>query len=176
MIGEKLEGGRILDPENGFIMPWYTSPCLEWLSGFNLKSKFVFEYGTGDSTKWYVEKGAYVTGVDHDHKWTSQGGVYIRLATEQKEYLEAIYHYLSKEVGFKKYDIVVIDGVYRDECTQHALACLKSGGYLIIDNYHQPSVEPNVWTLTDKLIEGMPITIYKEPGHPDWQTAVITKP
>jgi predicted O-methyltransferase YrrM len=172
---EKLEGGRILDPETGFILPWYTSPCLEWLTSIITKAKHVFEYGVGDSTKWFIEKGAYVTGVDDDSNWSSQGGVYIRLATEKKEYLESIYHYRGKDIGFKKFDMVIIDGIYRDECTQHALACLKPGGYLIIDNYHQPSVEPNVWTQTDKLIEGMPITIYKEPTHEDWQTAVITK-
>lgn len=163
---EKLDGGRVRDPENGLIMPWYTTPCLEWLSGLVLSRKRIFEYGAGDSTMWFREKGAIVYGVDNNADYVTQG---IQLKTHFIEYCSAILNH------FIPFDIVVIDGEWRDECTAYALENLKPGGLLIIDNYKQDSV-PFVWTQTEKLIEGMPITLYKEPGHVDWVTAVITKP
>lgn len=164
---EILEGGRKRDPKTGLIFPWYTWPCLEWLDGLDLSGKLIYEFGVGDSTQWYRKRGAKVTGVDSDYMWAS---------VAQVSYLINQDEYTGSMVFGRMYDIVCVDGDYRDNCTEPALRHLKSGGYLIIDNYHQPSVEPNDWHLTDKLIEGMPITIYKQPNHPDWQTAVITKP
>jgi len=188
MLGETLEGGRRIDTETGLIMPWYTSPCLEWLLTLDLKFKLIFEYGVGDSTKWYRFKGADVWGVDSNSKWIdiackkseSNWNYYLfnRLSffntTNKESYLQWVSTFEVDE--FDYFDIIIIDGDYRDECTEHALKALKPGGYLIIDNFHQASADLEHWPLTDKLIEGMPITIYKEPGHHDWCTAVITKP
>lgn len=168
---EILEGGRKRDPKTGLIFPWYTWPCLEWLDSLDLSGKRVFEYGIGDSTLWYRAKGAISDGVDSDFSWASKFGVSYAV---NSDYIQSAA--IPKPGNFNLFDIVVIDGMYRDQCTKYALRALKSGGYLIIDNYHQPSVEPNDWHLTDKLIEGMPITIYKQPNHDDWSTAVITKP
>jgi predicted O-methyltransferase YrrM len=165
-LGEKLEGGRRIDTETGLIMPWYTSPCLEWLLTLDLKGKLIFEYGVGDSTLWYWAKEAHVLGVDSNKEWAQKIDCW--LARTKWDYISII-------GDPNTYDIVVIDGDYRDECTEFALKALKPGGYLIIDNYKQPSVEEH-WPLTEKLIEGMPITVYKEPDHYDWVTAVVTKP
>lgn len=157
---------RYRDSETGMFYPWYTKPCLEWLISLDLKGKRIWEYGVGDSTLWYREKGAYCVGVDNDMDWCLKvAGAFC--IPHYPEYCEKIRH-------GGVFDIVCIDGVWRDECTEHALNALKEGGYLIIDNYKQPSVQEH-WPLTEKLIEGMPITIYKELDHYDWQTAVITK-
>lgn len=171
MLGEKLEGGRRIDPDNGLIMPWYTSPCLEWLLTLDFRRKKIFEYGVGDSTIWYRTKGAVVDGVDNSLTWINKvGSPTLRYEEYFPAYADWIDH--CKEL----FDIIVIDGVWRDECTEKALPKLKPGGLLIIDNWKQKSADLEHWPLTEKLIEGMPITIYKEPDHEDWQTAVIIKP
>lgn len=174
LLGEmtKHEGGRYHDG-HGFL-PWYTSPCLEWLLALDLNEKWVYEFGVGDSTIWYQRKGAVVMGVDSNPLWVYRDDVVHIVGVWQAKTKE---DYLGF-IGVMKpetFDIIIIDGDYRDECTERAFLHLKPGGYLIIDNFHQPSVQEH-WPLTDKLIEGMPITIYKEPDHADWKTAVITKP
>lgn len=157
----RLEGGRFQD-ENGMILPWYTSPCLEWLLTLDFNMKHVFEFGMGDSTFWYTKQGAIVHGVDDNPVW-AVGGRYV---TEKTDYINAIY-----DTGLM-YDFIIIDGLYRDECTAPAINCLKRGGYIIIDNFKQPSVQAD-WPLTDYFINEILIKIYKEPDHYDWQTAVI---
>lgn len=164
---QKLEGGRRIDPDNGLIMPWYTSPCLEWLKTLDLKGKRVFEYGVGDSTQWYKRIGAIVTGVDSNYMWASVANVNHFIHEDE---------YIGSMIVGMMYDVICIDGDFRDKCTEPALKHLKHGGFLIIDNWKQKSADLEHWPLTEKLIEGMPISIYKEPDHEDWQTAVITKP
>lgn len=165
MTAEILEGGRRID-ENGLIMPWYTSPCLGWLETLDLHDKDVFEFGVGDSTRWWKSKCRLVNGVDSSEEWAKKADA--QFQDEKKEYILAI-------DPFDMYDIIIIDGIWRDDCTEHALKQLKSGGFLILDNWLQHEVEPE-WPLTQKLIEGMPVTIYKEPEHKFWKTAVIQKP
>lgn len=176
------EGGRWFDTNLNCVAPWYTTPCLEWLMTLDLKDKRVFEFGVGDSTLWYRSQGAITSGVDSNYSWASK--VCAWHGENEEHYLQSI-SVLAQEVQRHRYqtpqpltkelfDIVINDGDYRDKCTEQALNNLKPGGYLIIDNFLQPSVQ-EFWPLTDKLIEGMPITIYKEPSHYDWVTAVITK-
>jgi hypothetical protein len=156
---------RYFDEKLNIPYPWYTSPCLQWLETIEIRGKSIFEYGVGDSTVWYRTKGALCYGVDNNIEYANKA--WAAHAHFFEDYINAIN-------GLVEFDIVVIDGVWRDDCTAKALEHLKPGGYLIIDNWKQASVQEH-WPLTEKLIEGMPITVYKEPEHEDWQTAVITK-
>ena len=153
--------------QHGIQMPWYVRPFLQELITWNLKDKYIFEYGCGYSSLWYRSRGALLYGVDNNETWASLSGV--RYEPDENWYLESI-SFLNV-----KFDIVIIDGTWRDRCTKYALKRLVNGGKLIIDNWEQPSVEPNDWTETKELIKWMDIEVYKEPTHPDWKTAVITK-
>lgn len=158
---------RYFDNELKIPFPWYTRRCLEWLVTVPLLHKRVWEYGLGDSSTWYMEKGAFHKGVDHNPFYaTKHYGI-----QESTKYR----YCTSIETAGVKCDIIVIDGIFRDECTQYALEFLKPGGYLIIDNYKQKTADLEHWPLTEKLIEGMDVKYFKEPGHEDWQTIVVTK-
>lgn len=169
----KHEGGRYHDGEH--FLPWYTGPCLEWLMTLDFEEKWVYEFGIGDSTLWYKNRGAVLMGVDSNLDWVINIGCIIgcwHAHVLNKE----VYINLIEVLRDNLFDLVIIDGDYRDECTKNALKHLKPGGYLIIDNWDQSTVCPD-WPLTKKLIEGMPIKLYYEPDHWDkWCTAVIQKP
>lgn len=164
--------------EHGIQMPWYTRPCLEWLDTLDLKGKRVFEYGTGKSAMWYASRSAEVCGVDSNEEWfqfAQHFGNYF-LADNEQDYIYEVYSAASdyhESNPVRPFDLIIIDGDHRDECTEHALKCLKPGGILIIDNWEQPSVEPNDWTRTKELINDMKQVVYKEPTHPDWSSLVV---
>lgn len=156
--------------EYGMRLPWYTRPCLEWLVTLDLRGKHVFEYGCGGSTWWYRSRGAKVKGVDSCEKWADMASV--GFTDDKTAYIEAISDLYPP-------DIVIVDGEYRDECAAEALNFINTGGYLIIDNYLQPSVEPNTWDKFHAAIDnviGYKLSLYKEPEHNDWQTLVIQMP
>lgn len=151
---------------SGMIMPWYVRPFLEKLDAIDLSDKVIFEYGSGNSTLWYKARGAEVWSVDSSPYWSEKTGAYY--TEEKEEYLAYIKN--------RNYDIIVIDGEWRDECFIHAMTWLKRDGFIIIDNWEQGSVEPNDWTITKETIKdfGLRIEVYKEPTHPDWATAIIS--
>jgi predicted O-methyltransferase YrrM len=154
------------DPETGLIFPWYTKPALDEIVTWDLKDKVVFEYGCGASTLWWREKAKAVYSVDEDREYAEATGSY--LAKNPVDFLHYIYE-------FPPLDIVIIDGErLRQEAVEHALKCLKPGGALIYDNWMQPSVEMQSEE-TQRLLLALPHTIYKQPGHPDWQTLIATK-
>lgn len=161
---KEIEGWQTVDDESGLNMPWYTRPCLEWLQTIDLKGKKVFEYGVGNSTTWYKSKGAICDGVDSNAYWAGLAGALF--FQDKKRYLDAI--------NFQpyNYDIIVIDGLYRDYCLKFALDKIVKGGYIICDNYKQSEVEPD-WPLTEQMIKDFDYVIYKEPKHYDWSTLVI---
>lgn len=154
---------RYFDETLNMPYPWFTKPALEFLETIDLNGKRIFEYGVGDSTAWFRAKGAIVYGVDTDYEWAKK--------TEAK-YRPYNGDYLKAIQNFTTYDIVIIDGAWRDECTEYALKHLKPRGLLIIDNWEQLSAEPNTWTQTYELLSGYKPEIYYEPKHEDWKTAV----
>lgn len=157
---------RYFDDALGIPYPWYTGPALEVLNSLNLEGANIFEYGVGKSTDWYRMKGANVHGVDVLKEWADETGC--QHEPHYSDYIHAI-----KKHGIK-FDIVAIDGDFRDHCLFASLPYIKPGGIVIMDNWKQPSVQSD-WPLTEKVIEnrGLNLTVYKEPDHYDWQTAII---
>lgn len=168
--------------DRGVMMPWYTRPCLEWLDKLPLNKMQVFEYGCGASSLWYISRTGGYSGVDSNKEWLlinvtgRDDDNYQSLVTDKDVYAKcSVWDFWGKKIDehtFGWYDIVVIDGLYRDDCTEFALKALKKGGYLIADNFEQASADLAHWPKTRELTKHLPLTIYKEPTHPDWQTAV----
>jgi predicted O-methyltransferase YrrM len=157
-----------IDPETGLLFPWYVKSFLDELATWDLKGKIVFEYGCGASTLWWRKKAKSVYSMDENKEY-AEAVTGVHLAANPVDYVNWIYETPSP-------DIVVIDGErLREECVQPALACLRQGGKLIYDNWMQPSVEVQSEE-TQKILLSLPHFIYKQYGHPDWQTAVFIKP
>lgn len=153
----------IYEDRYGVKMPWYTYPCLKWLDGLDLKDKDVFEYGIGYSTDWYLSRGAKVYGVESNLDWVRPEPEFY--------YTDNPIIYVSRILNLHLFDIVIVDGIYRDDCVAVAINRIKPGGYLICDNYRQPSVEMN-WDKTESLTQHLNGKMYKQEDHRDWVTAV----
>jgi hypothetical protein len=164
--------------ETGLVFPWYTKSFLDELVTWDLADKVVFEYGAGASTLWWHKKCQAVYGAESNKEWFMQvvkatkGGGCITLLENKEDYIKAARQFV------RLYDIVVVDGEpiqWRDDCIPYALAYLKPGGKLIIDNWMQDSVGWLPSGETKALLAPYPCDIFKQEGHPDWKTAVFTK-
>lgn len=164
---EPLVGGRLIDPRNGLIFPWYTKPFLEKLCSWDIKNWRVFEYGCGDSTFWWRENVNQVISIDTNREWSDK--CLSNYTSDREEFINYPLNFIEEE----KFDCIIIDGEpieWRDYCTEIAIKSLKKGGILIIDNYKQDTVLLGNWPLTDNLLVDKENEVLKQENHIDWKT------
>jgi hypothetical protein len=125
--------GRSEDAE-GKPLPWYTYSFTLFLEPRVKKSFHVFEYGSGNSTRWYAARVEKITAVEHDKAWIKIVNTLIPAnarvieADLGDDYIESV----GQEN--KYYDIIVVDGRKRVKCTAFAIDYLSPDGVLILDN------------------------------------------
>lgn len=165
MIREANLTWQYQDTESGLIMPWYTLPTLQWLKEQDTSKWVVFEYGCGYSTIWMKHNCLVVKGVDDNKTWAFPFGAMFQ--PEKCNYVESVH------CGYKL-DLVIVDGSYRKDCLIESINLVKSGGYIIIDNYGQEDFPDTEFA--EKLLEGWEKQLFKQPNHTTWVTAVFRKP
>lgn len=158
-------GWRYLDTSNNLTCPWYTLGALEMLNSLQLNTMSVFEYGCGISSIWWKHKANKWEGIDSSEKWAKECSC--KYIIDQKEYVTACMH--------NKYDIIIIDGIYRDECAEYALQSINKNGYIVIDNWDQATVDmpESYWQKSKQLLSKYEHWIFKEETHLDWKTAIF---
>jgi tRNA A58 N-methylase Trm61 len=127
-------GTFLPEDADGKPLPWYSYPMIEFLNG-RLESGFcVFEYGTGNSTRWFASRVKTVDAVEHDEQWA-------RHAQDNSPHNVRIMHHGDDETypdapntAGRSFDIIVIDGLRRVECAERCLDCLAPDGVIIFDD------------------------------------------
>ena len=126
---------------SGHPLPWYTYPAIDFLRSRVQPSMRVFEYGSGQSTRWWARHVEILHAVEDDREWFERvcadlpGNVDIRFADSAgDEYARSI-----SERG-EVFDVVVIDGSVRNDCAGECLASLASDGVIVWDNTEEPNV------------------------------------
>lgn len=122
---------------------WITYPAIAYLSALDWNGRRVLEWGAGNSTLWWAARGADVFAVEHDPAWAAAlqprlaawPRVRLHRATGPADYLEA-----PRQAA--PFDLAVIDGEDRLGCAQAALALVRPGGAILLDNSEQPWAAP----------------------------------
>lgn len=124
---------------HGDALPWYTYTFIAFLKP-RIKPHFeVFEYGSGNSTKWYGARVKRILAVENDAEWIEiiksslPANAQVLHRTLGDAYIKAIGEQLDK-----KYHIIVVDGRNRVKCTDFASKFLTDDGVLILDNSERP--------------------------------------
>jgi hypothetical protein len=148
----------------GDVMPWFTEGMLRVLDGWDMRSWRVFEYGAGYSSLWFAKRAAQVVSVDVSEEWVKPllGHPKITAIVEpdwQK------YATLIAEHG--QFDLVVVDGVNRDQCLACAAQAVKQGGIVILDNAERAYAR----NAAAKLFAWCESHYYPQLRHPEWVTA-----
>jgi hypothetical protein len=119
---------------SGRPLPWYTYPAIEYLNQLDFTNLQVFEYGSGNGSFYWSAKAKTITSVENNSVWYQQiikqkkPNQEILLRTLPKDYVNSI------SLRKKKYDVIIIDGVFREQCAQKAIDWLKATGFIILDN------------------------------------------
>src|SRR5690606_35362994 len=120
-------------------VPWFTYPAIEYLSRLDLRGKSVFEYGCGNSTRYWARHTAEVVSVEHDPlfydaiKPQLPDNCELSLRRPAEAYISSIDAYSTRN-GRQGFDVIVIDGHSRVRCAARAPHHLAPGGLVILDN------------------------------------------
>lgn len=94
----------------------------------------MLEFGSGQSTRWYAERAAALVSLETDPAWHA-------LVAPGLAGLEHVDYRLTagKEAYCRpdvegRFDLVMIDGAWRDECAEFALTRLAPGALIYLDN------------------------------------------
>jgi len=132
--------------------PWLTYPVLRFLDKRLNKTMSVYEFGSGNSTMWFSERVKFIRSIEHDQNWISE------LKPKLSKNVELVYRSIGEMAKLKygdltyckadfsipyisdiietdrKFDIIIIDGIFRNSCIATSLKSLALNGILIIDN------------------------------------------
>lgn len=115
-------------------IPWLTYSAIYFLEPRLSKKLTVFEYGSGNSTKWWAKRVGKIISVEYDKAWLEK----IRPALPKNA--EIIYQELNAKYPKTilnqkgKFDLVVIDGRERVESALNSVTKLGPKGVIIWDN------------------------------------------
>lgn len=127
--------------KSGEPLPWYTYPCIDFLRFRDFENKTVLEFGGGQSSMWWGKRARKVVTFEADKDWFEKIGsklpdnVDLHLVSMQSRSIcvEQIDSILS-EKAYPQFDIVVIDGLYREEMITIANRVVAGQGIIICDN------------------------------------------
>lgn len=117
-------------------IPWFSYPFIDFLSPRLTKDFVLFEFGSGNSTLFFSAKVKKVISIEHNNEW------YRLLSKAKPENVEII---LTKSVSINDYleyyskldekvDLIIIDGLHRNECMINAPEKLSERGVIILDD------------------------------------------
>jgi len=122
-------------------LPWYTYPCIDFLTYRSYEDKAVLEFGGGQSTLWWAKRAKHVVTLEGDSQW------YERIKSRMPTNVDL--HYVSmrsplecvvavegilRSVKDSMFDVIVIDGLVRSEMIGIARRLMAEGGIIVCDN------------------------------------------
>src|SRR5262249_53415420 len=122
--------------------PWLVPESVKYLEGLICPGMQVLEWGSGRSTVWLAERGARLVSIEGDYAW------YVKVSSKLKErnLLERVELRFAEASTFESYtaplaglstqafDLVLVDGPFRNECLTIAPRYIRPGGILVLDN------------------------------------------
>ncbi len=160
-LDKSLRAWRIFKREQGYLrslvenkcvdcqgnpIPWYTYPAIEQLSSWDFKNCDVLEYGSGNSTLWWMARAKSVTSIENSTEWHEYVSRYVNKNCKMllspvdmdNDDERQIADYVGCVSKLGTFDVIIVDGVNkpgtRMECAKRALDHLNPGGLFIVDN------------------------------------------
>lgn len=127
---------RMAMDQEGGPLPWYTYSAIYLLERRMRPDLEVFEFGSGQSTLWWASRVKQVTSVEHHHEWHAKMKPLLPANVTYSHVplsLDGPYCRAAEESG-GKYDVIVVDGRDRVNCSKHTVPSLTDRGVIVWDN------------------------------------------
>ena len=121
----------------GTEIPWYTYPAIEYIKNHDLRSLNILEYGSGNSSIFYLSRGAAVTSVEDNYSWYEKISRDSEILGHNYVFADLQNDYVDRPEVLDA-DIVAIDGSWRTESVAFVMSKILSGesvpSWVIFDN------------------------------------------
>jgi SAM-dependent methyltransferase len=168
--------------------PFVAPGAIRFLDGALPRQGIGLEWGSGRSTQWFARRLGRLVVVEHDGVWYEQvrrqlqeagiGNVDYRLIPldhPPQEPTRPIYDPVPRYVALAEefpdacFDFVEVDGHYRQACARAALAKIKPGGLLLVDDTNWlPLAEwgvPTTWKIVHQSVKINTVTsVWQRPN------------
>lgn len=158
---------RIASDVDGEPTPWFTYPAL-YLLRERVKPEWrVLEFGAGMGTLWWSRHVREAVAIEHDAVWASHvankcSAQLLRVPANSSG------AYIQSALGTGLYSVVIVDGIFRNECLAIAPNLLCDDGVIVLDDAQREEYRPAIEVLRKqgfKLLElHGPQPVSKHPG------------
>ncbi len=116
------------------VAPWISYDARAIIERFLSSDRSVLEFGSGMSTVWYAQHAGSVVSIEDYAPWRRVVAALVapfphvdyRFAKGQGAYIA--------QAPDRLYDLIMIDGSWRLDCASFAIAHLRDGGMIYLDN------------------------------------------
>ena len=170
-------GDRSPDREHREPLPWYTYAATAFLAKRVGQGLSVFEYGSGNSTRWWARRVSRVVACEHDAGWAQ------RLSADLPANVELMVHELKPDGAYCRailqttgaFEVVVIDGRDRNNCAIHTVERLADNGVIIWDNSDRQHYQPGFDFLAERGFRAIEFAGFGPASYVPWQTSIFYK-
>lgn len=132
-------------------IPWFTYSAIEFISDRLTKKLIVFEFGSGNSTLFFSERVSHIISVEHNRDWYENiskkcppnSKILLRGSKNSDEYINPL------QMSNQNYDIIIVDGIYRNECLMESVKHLSESGVIILDDSERVDYAEGIKYLLD---------------------------
>ncbi len=161
--------------KNNNPLPWFTYCSIHFITQkLSLKPMSVFEFGSGNSTIWLSSKVKEIVSIENDK------GFYSKMKNQLDTLKNVTYEYGAIEGNYSSkileyengFDIIIIDGRDRINCTKNAIKALKKDGVIIFDNSDRDRYKEAYDLLAENKFKKIDFNGIGPIGIYDWQTTI----
>ncbi len=125
----------------GAPIPWYTYPCTDFLRQRSYEGKSILEFGGGQSTIWWAHRAKNIVTFDGDQDWYDRikgnmpANVDLHLVSmDSPDRCVLEVNKLLDAGNYGKFDVIIIDGLFRFQMIDIARKAMANSGAIICDD------------------------------------------
>lgn len=119
------------------VLPWLPYRVIYALEELIQPQWKILEFGSGMSTIWLARRCSFLHSIESDPCWHQ-----LVLRRLEREGLDHVHYELRKPDSYADvqqypngfFDLIIVDGLARSECVRQALAKIRAGGWIYLDN------------------------------------------
>jgi hypothetical protein len=116
-------------------IPWFTYSAIDFLIERMNENLRILEFGSGNSTLFFAERTKMVFSIEHDESWYQK--ILLKKPQNVKMYKTSslsINDYILPLGEKTEFDLIIVDGLFRNQCINNSLNFLSESGVIVLDD------------------------------------------